>query len=234
MERLSAEYLTLATLAQAERWDALLARVRAHRAELAPSGPARHTVRSWRHSVKPKPEASTSRPPSPSLVAGRSLADAADVAAVLHGRVERWTQAAGGRRRRADNLIAGLIPRAQGVTDPEMAQALAERDRAMEERARHAGRPSDRDRRRLGATSRACAGRPGADEHAGCAKSRRSPPTGTAGTSPSKASIGGKSDVASTEQMSQRKRALAAAERAAAIGHDAHVKRGRIPPGKRR
>jgi hypothetical protein len=70
------------------------------------------------------------------LVAGRSLADAADVAAVLHGRVERWTEVAGGRGRRTDNQIAGIIPRAQRVSDPEMAQALAERDQAMEERAR--------------------------------------------------------------------------------------------------
>ena len=60
----------------------------------------------------------------PRLVAGRSLADAVDVAAVLHSRVERWTQAAGGRNRKADNLIAGLIPRAQRVSDPELAQAL--------------------------------------------------------------------------------------------------------------
>ena len=72
----------------------------------------------------------------PRLVAGRSLADAVDVAAVLHGRVERWTQAAGGRNRRADNLIAGLIPRVQRVSDPELAQALTERDQAMEGRAR--------------------------------------------------------------------------------------------------
>ncbi len=35
-------------------------------------------------------------------------------------------------------------------------------------------------------------------------------------------SIGAKSDVGSTEQMSQRQRALAAAERAVAISHDAH------------
>ena len=35
-------------------------------------------------------------------------------------------------------------------------------------------------------------------------------------------SIGAKSDVGSTEQMSQRRRALAAAERAVAISHDAH------------
>ena len=50
--------------------------------------------------------------------------------------MERWTQAASGRNRRADNLISGLIPRAQRVSDPELAQALSERDRAMEARAR--------------------------------------------------------------------------------------------------
>ena len=54
----------------------------------------------------------------PRLVAGRSLADAVDVAAVLHGRVDRWTQAAGGRNRQADNLIAGLIPRIAACERP--------------------------------------------------------------------------------------------------------------------
>jgi hypothetical protein len=65
----------------------------------------------------------------------KSLGDAADIASVLHSRIDRWTEAAGGRRRRSEQLIAGLIPRAQGVTDPDMARALAERDQAMEERA---------------------------------------------------------------------------------------------------
>ena len=136
MERLSAEYLTLATMAQSERWDSLLAR----------SGLSDGDLAAVRASAAHGPLLAAFREAEargldvedafPRLVAGRSLADAADVAAVLHGRVERWTQAAGGRNRRADNLIAGLIPRAQGVSDPEMAQALAERDQAMEERAR--------------------------------------------------------------------------------------------------
>ena len=34
----------------------------------------------------------------PQLVAGKSLADAADVASVLHSRVDRWSHAAGGRQ----------------------------------------------------------------------------------------------------------------------------------------
>ena len=65
MERLSAEYLTLATLAQAERWDALLARSGLTDAELQSFGPARRTARSWPHSARPKPVVSTSKPPSP-------------------------------------------------------------------------------------------------------------------------------------------------------------------------
>jgi hypothetical protein len=137
MERLSAEYLTLATLAQADRREALLAR----------SGLTEAQLEAVRASEAHGPLLASFRDAEardldleatfPRLVAGRSLADAADVAAVLHSRVDRWTQAAGGRRRRtAGNLIAGLIPRVQGVRDPEMAQALAERDHAMEERAR--------------------------------------------------------------------------------------------------
>jgi hypothetical protein len=136
MERLSAEYLTLATMAQSERWDSLLVRSGLTDGDLAAArasaahGPLLAAFREAEARGLDVEDA------FPRLVAGRSLADAGDVAAVLHGRVERWTQAAGGRNRRADNLIAGLIPRAQGVSDPEMAQALAERDQAMEERAR--------------------------------------------------------------------------------------------------
>ena len=136
MERLSAEYLTLAALAQQERWDTLLAR----------SGLSDEDLATVRASAALGPLLAAFREAEargldiestfPRLVAGRSLADAADVAAVLHGRMERWTQVAAGRSRRADNLIAGLIPRAQGVNDPEMARALAERDQAMEGRAR--------------------------------------------------------------------------------------------------
>ena len=136
MERLSAEYLTLATEAQAERLDALLARSGLSDDDLATvaasaaRGPLFAGLRDAEARGLDVDEA------LPKLVAGRSLADAADVASVLHGRVDRWSQAAGGRRRHTGHLIAGLIPRAQGVTDPDMARALAERDHAMEQRAR--------------------------------------------------------------------------------------------------
>lgn len=54
----------------------------------------------------------------------------------MHGRVDRWVVAAGSKRQVATNLIAGLIPRAAGVADAEMARTPAERDQAMERRAR--------------------------------------------------------------------------------------------------
>jgi conjugative relaxase-like TrwC/TraI family protein len=136
MERLSAEYLTLAALAQGGRWESLLAGSGLSDADLADvRASAAHgpLLAAFRDAEARGLDIESA---FPRLVAGRSLADAADVAAVLHGRVERWTQAASGRRSRADNLIAGLIPRAQRVSDPEMASALAERDLAMEERAR--------------------------------------------------------------------------------------------------
>jgi hypothetical protein len=135
MERLSAEYLTLATQAQGARFDALLARSGLSDAQLdtvatsAARGPLFAGLRDAEARGLDVDAA------LPKLVAGRTLADAADVASVLHGRVDRWSEAAGGRRRRSAALIAGLIPKAQGVTDPDMARALAERHVAMEQRA---------------------------------------------------------------------------------------------------
>ena len=220
MERLSAEYLTLATLAQTERWDALL----------AGSGLTKTQLEAIRASEAHGPLLASFREAEargldveatvPRLVAGRSLADAADVAAVLHSRVDRWTQTAGGRRRTAGNLIAGLIPRIQDVRDPELAQALAERDRSMEERARALAEeaiisghswvqrlgslPSEPSRRRrwMREVSTVAAYRDRwhvASEH-----------------------IIGERAGLSNEQTSQYQRARAAAERAVAISHDVH------------
>ena len=191
MERLSAEYLTLATLAQAERWDALLVRSGLTDAELEAvraseaHGPLLASLR------EAEARGLDVEAAFPQLVARRSLADAADVAAVLHGRVDRWAQAAGGRRRIAGNLIAGLIPRAQGVTDPEMAEALAERDAGHASASPHRWPHQAIEAgagwvQRLGSLPvRSWPAGP-----AGCAKSRPSPPTGTAGTSPSSAASG--------------------------------------------
>jgi hypothetical protein len=136
---LAAEYETLARVAQQQRWDELLDR----------SGLAADRLEQVRQSDVYGPLLATLRDADargldvegtfPKLVAARVLDEADDAAAVMHGRVDRWSQAAGSRRRAGDSLIAGLIPRAAGVTDPDMARALDERDEAMQRRARELG-----------------------------------------------------------------------------------------------
>ena len=96
----------------------------------------------------------------PELVAARPLDDAEDPAAVLRDRVDRWAQAAGSTRRAGTNLIAGLIPRAVGVTDPDMARALEERDEAMQRRARALAEQAIERESGLGAPARYRAYRP--------------------------------------------------------------------------
>jgi conjugative relaxase-like TrwC/TraI family protein len=213
MERLSAEYLTLATLAQEERWDALLVRSGFTDAELASVRTSEALGPMFAAFREAESRGLDVEAAVPKLIAGRSLADSADVAAVLHGRLDRWAKAAAGRSRDSTNLIVGLIPRAQGVTDPEMASVLAERVQAMEMRARtlaeqaiEAGSgwvqglgttPTDSDRRArwLHEVSIIAAYRD------------RWHITG-------QRLVGGQSDVGSTEQMDQRQLALSAAERA--------------------
>ncbi len=134
---LHAEYQTIASAAQADRWEALLER----------SGLSPEQLEEVRASDAHGPLLAAFRDAEargldieeafPRLVEARSMDSALDAAAVLHGRVDRWTQAAGTRRRTNENLISGLLPRAIGVTDPDLIRALADRDRAMEERARH-------------------------------------------------------------------------------------------------
>ena len=134
---LAGEYQTLAKAAQADRWDAVLAR----------SGLAPAQIEQVRDSEAHGPLLAAFRDAEargldvattfPKLVAARPLTDAGDPAAVLHSRVDRWVSTAASKRQAATNLIAGLIPRADGVTDPDMARALHERDQAMEHRARH-------------------------------------------------------------------------------------------------
>jgi conjugative relaxase-like TrwC/TraI family protein len=133
---LAAEYETLARVAQQQRWDGLLNR----------SGLTSDRLEQVRQSVAYGPLLAAFRNAESrgldvegtfsKLVAARPLDDAEDPAAVIHGRVDSWAQAASSRRYAASNLVAGLIPRAVGVTDPDIARALNERDEAMQRRAR--------------------------------------------------------------------------------------------------
>jgi conjugative relaxase-like TrwC/TraI family protein len=216
-ERLSAEYLTLATAAQAERWDALL----------GASGLTSSELDAVRSSEAHGPLLAAFREADaagldieaafPQLVAIRSLSDADDEAAVLHARVHRWIDAAKGRRRGNDHLVAGLIPRVRGVSDPEMANALAEREQAMQTRARTLALQAVEARedwvRRLGPVpnDRGHRARWLHEVSTIAAYRDRWHITGP-GT------LGGGDDVKSIEQTVQLQRSLAAAERARTLG----------------
>ena len=135
LSTLHAEYTTIARAAQEDRWEALLER----------SGLSAVQLAEVRESEAHGPLLAAFRDAEargvdiesdfPTLVALRSLVDAEDIASVLHGRVEGWTKVAGSKRTVTTNLIAGLIPRAMGVMDPDIAKALVERDQAIEDRA---------------------------------------------------------------------------------------------------
>jgi conjugative relaxase-like TrwC/TraI family protein len=71
----------------------------------------------------------------PKLVTGRGLGDAEDIGSVLHHRVDRWIAAAGRRQDGGQARIVGLFPRAVGVTDPDIRQALDDRCALIERRA---------------------------------------------------------------------------------------------------
>jgi hypothetical protein len=128
---LAAEYQTLAQAAQAERFDKLLEHsglnddefqsVRASEARGALFAGLRDA-----QSQGLDVEDGLRR-----VVGAGGLDTAEDVAAVLHARVDRWVEGRGAKRPTAANLIAGLIPRASGVNDPDLARALDDRATAM-------------------------------------------------------------------------------------------------------
>src|ERR1039458_7280412 len=128
--QLHAEYLTIARAAQAERWAALIANVGLSVEQVAQVhasdayGPLIGALRDAEARGLDVDRA------LPQLVVARELADADDVASVLHYRVDAWAERAASRRAPASDLIGGLIPRARGVSDEDLARALREREQA--------------------------------------------------------------------------------------------------------
>jgi hypothetical protein len=136
---LAAEYEAIARVAQQTRWDALLDRcgLGAYRAEevrrsdaYGPLIAALRRAEAYGLDV----EAGLG-----DLVAERALVGVADVAAVLHYRVRMWIGAVGSKSPAGADMVAGLIPRAVGVTDPDLARALDQRAQAMERRSLELG-----------------------------------------------------------------------------------------------
>lgn len=134
--QLAAEYETIASAAQHDRW-ALLVRASGltnEEAETAISSDAFGALTAeLRRAEANHHDVETLLP---RLVAARGFADADDIAAVLHFRVARAAaRPAGSGRRKMPRLIAGLIPEASGTMSSELQQALTERRDLIETRA---------------------------------------------------------------------------------------------------
>ncbi|WP_062389920.1 MobF family relaxase [Demequina iriomotensis] len=135
--QLAAEYETIAAAAQHDRWAALVrgSGLSPADAEAAIESEAFGALTAELRRAEAKRYDVDGL--LPRLVAARGFADAEDIAAVLHGRVERATARArsSGASRQQSRLIAGLVPVASGPMESDMRRALEERRELMEARA---------------------------------------------------------------------------------------------------
>ena len=139
---LVAEYEAIARVAQQERWDALLEQsgigaVRAEQVRQSDAYGALTTAlrRAEAHGLDVERN-------FPAIATGRLLFDADDLAAVLQHRVQAWINSSVPKGASPANFIAGRIPKALGVTDHDLARALAEREAAIERRALEVNEPA--------------------------------------------------------------------------------------------
>lgn len=137
IRQLAAEYDTIAAEAQHDRWATII-----HNSGLTPEQ-AETVLESETFSALTtelrRAEANHHDVDRllPRLVQMRKFDDADDIAAVLHWRLIVTTQRPGRTSHHAHTprLIAGLIPVADGITSPDMRQALTDRHRFIEARA---------------------------------------------------------------------------------------------------
>ena len=54
---------------------------------------------------------------------------------MLQARLRRWEKLTGGNWRPRQDLVAGLVPRASGIDDPDLARSVGEREDAITKRA---------------------------------------------------------------------------------------------------
>jgi hypothetical protein len=135
--QLAAEYETIAQEAQTDRWHTLLAEsgLTGEQVEDILSSDAYGALSAELRNAEANHHDLDQL--LPRLVSVQGFEDADDIASVLHARLARATTrpVGSGRTRKPPRLIAGLIPTASGPMDPEMRQALAERQTLIEQRA---------------------------------------------------------------------------------------------------
>ena len=135
--QLAAEYETIASAAQKDRWAALIrtSGLTEDQAEAALDSEAFGALTAELRRAEANHHDMQTL--FPRLVAARNFDDADDIASVLHYRVARATArpAGSGRTRKPPRLIAGLVAHADGLMTDQMRHALDERRQLIERRA---------------------------------------------------------------------------------------------------
>jgi hypothetical protein len=72
----------------------------------------------------------------PHLATGRPILPDDDPATVLQARLRRWETASSGSWQPHQDMVAGLVSRASGITDPDLVRAIRQREDAIIGRAR--------------------------------------------------------------------------------------------------
>jgi hypothetical protein len=134
---LVAEYNTIVTLADRERWERVFRDAGLDDTEFARAkdSDAFHSLLAQLREAEVR--GFDVRDDLSTLVNTRSFDDAGDVAATLTHRVARYVAAMGYPELTSTQLVAGLFPRATGITDPDVVSALHDRANAIEEHARY-------------------------------------------------------------------------------------------------
>jgi len=136
---LIAQYDTIVTMAEGDRWDEGLSQSGLSATDLAQTkaSPAYAALLAQLRDAENRGlDISTELP---MLVTGRPFDDAEDVASVLHYRIDRYLAGVGYPSPPASELVAGIFPRPSGITDPDILLALDDRADAIEQRARELG-----------------------------------------------------------------------------------------------
>jgi len=133
---LVAEYDTIITLAEGDRWDKVLSQSGLSTTELAhaKASPAYAALLAQLRDAEGRGFDMDLE--LPMLVGGRSFDDADDITSVLHHRIDRYVTGVGYPSPAASEFVAGIFPRPSGFTDPDIVLALNDRADTIEQRAR--------------------------------------------------------------------------------------------------
>jgi conjugative relaxase-like TrwC/TraI family protein len=134
---LVAEYNTIVTLADGERWERVFRDAGLDGAEFARAKVSNGYPMLLTQLREAETRGFNVRDDLSTLVNTRSFDDADDVAVILTHRVTRYVAAMGYPELTSTQLIAGLFSRATGITDPDVVSALRDRANAIEAHARY-------------------------------------------------------------------------------------------------